>query len=181
MAVTYSKPIRLDEFMWQLDWTTDQAVPATFRVCREGVVLATLVSQTTAGSWRFTIMPGEYPFIEVLDKACQNPSLAFPGKLTLQWYAVSAAASYRVEQNIASVWTLLTSVPEDGRGYYEWQSGWLADCASHQFRIVPVSASGNQGTALNLASLLARHPDNPNYTTTYSAGTKKLTFTGVAA
>ena len=174
MTVTYSKPVQVDPFAWDISWTSDAALPVTFRVYSEGVLLTPdgIVSADGTGRWTLTVTPGEYPFFEVLDKACRHPSIAFSGRLQLQWYG-TGDLSYRVEKLISAVWTLQETVPDDGRGYYTWRSPQLTDVTTHSYRIVPVSIAGNQGTALSLVSLLVRHPDSPSVAVTYNGSTLK--------
>ena len=173
MAVTYSKPVKIDVMAWDIAWTSDAALPVTFRVYSEGVLLTPdgLVSEDGAGRWTLTVPPGDFPFFEVLDKGCRRPSIAFSGHLVLQWYG-TGSLHYRVEKNTGS-WVLQEIVPDDGRGYFTWRSGWLADVTTHTYRIVPVSTASNQGTALSLISLLVRHPDSPNTVVTYNGSVLK--------
>jgi hypothetical protein len=174
MAIIYDKPI--DEIAWLIKWSSNAATPVTFRVYSEGRLLTPngLVSSNGRGHWTLVVMPGEYPFFEVLDKACSIPSIAFSGHLDLQWYG-TGNKQYRVEKYNGASRDIQETITDDGRGYFTWGSEWLADVTTHTYRIVPVSTASNDGTALSLICPMVRHPDSPSVAVTYNgAGPKTI-------
>lgn len=177
MSVTYQKPEpQAGGLSWRLKWSSDAALPVTFRVYSEGVLLTPdgLVSADGLGEWVLVVPPGEYPFFEVLDKACSIPSIAFSGHLLLQWYG-SGNKEYKIEKLISAVWTAQETITDSGAGYFSWRSGWLADVTTHTYRIVPVSLAENDGTPLSLICFVARHPNSPQVAVTYNgAGLKNI-------
>lgn len=169
MSVTYQKPVFDGIMSWTIKWSSDAAVPVTFRVYSEGALLTPdgLVSSDGLGEWTIVVSPGDYPFFEVLDKACSIPSIAFSGHLILQWYGIGNK-QYRVEKYNGASWDIQETITDDGRGYFSWRSLWLADVTIHTYRVMPVSTAGNDGTALSLICLVVRHPDSPNVLVTYN-------------
>ena len=162
MAVTYDKPVRVDEWTFVLRWTSDRTRPVPFRVFREGVMFAEFDSSDGEGEIYITAAPGEYPFVEVLDHADAVSSIAFPGRLTLYWVGVTGAEYYTIEEYVSSVWTARDTVYDNSQGAFSWLTRWLEDVTSHQFRITAVDEAGNDGTPLSFTCVMVRHPDTPS-------------------
>ena len=175
MTVTYKKPEKIDQMGWRLKFSSDKTAPITFRVYVAGEKVTEFISATKDSEIYLPIASGDHPFIEVMDADCA-PEPAGPGRASIYWFRVSGATTYRVERNISSVWTLEAEVPDDGRSYFLWASGWLADVTSHQLRVVPVDDAGNQGSTTTKNILLVRHPDVPNVTYAYNSGPKTVTI-----
>jgi hypothetical protein len=170
------KPQRIDVNLFRLALTSSGTPPITFRVFREGKLTATLISSVQTASIDIPVASGDHPFIEVLDRNDDEEQVAFSGRLLLHWQAVANAASYRLEENVAAVWTLRREMVDDGSGAYTWKTRWLEDLTTHQFRIIPVDAAGNQGTALSFSVLMSRHPDVPQVGYAFVPGTGKVTI-----
>lgn len=173
MAVTFTKSVKTSLTTVKVLWSSDETPPVTFRVVREGVIVSTFLSENGKGEHTFTVIPGDAPFIEVLDRACQLPSIAFPGRVTLHWRTVSGAVKYRVEELVSAVWTLRKTVPDGGSAAFVTLTRWLEDTTSHQFRIIPVDAAGNQGTAIAFTFLMVRHPNRPATSIAYNGSVAK--------
>lgn len=178
MTVTYQPIVQIDATLFSLSFTTDQPLPATLRVYREGTQINTIVTTSGKATVLLTIGVGESPFVEVLDMACQNPSIAFPGHMTLNWLSISGATSYTVQEFVGAAWTTRQTILDDGSGVFTWLTGWLTDVTNHQFQIVPVDGSGTSGTPIGFSAIMVRHPDSPNPGYTYSNSTHQLTITG---
>jgi hypothetical protein len=163
MTVTYGNIQRIDEIAFLVTWTSDQPTPVTFRVYSQGVLVQTIVSTDGTGSYILTVGAGESPFFEVLDMACQNPSIAFPGRITLNWLAVSGAVAYSV-QELVGTWTERMRISDLGQGVFTFLTRWLEDSETHSFQIVPVDSAGDFGTPIPVTFLQVRHPDVPNVT-----------------
>jgi hypothetical protein len=119
---------------------------------------------------------GAAPVFEVLDDPDEAPADGFPASSSLQWSRVADAASYRVEAYDGADWNEVASVDDDGGPYYRWDTGPLADAATHDFRVVAVGTNGVDGTAAPFAILMVRHPDPPAFTLEYDPGTGLITF-----
>lgn len=98
----------------------------------------------------------------------------------IQWQrpATATVDHYLVQSNTGGAgWVTLRKVPGRGRWRFDMRFGPLADDATVQFRVVPVDALGNSGTALTLESRrVVRVPDPPSVATSYDAGTDKVTI-----
>ena len=81
-----------------------------------------------------------------------------------------------MEAHEGGSWVTRATIEDTGAGYYQWESGWLADVTSHEFRVTPVGADGNEGTATGWVVLMVRWPDPPEVGVTYAAGTGKVTI-----
>jgi len=171
MTVTIATPEQIDAQNWRVTWTSDVEDP-TYYVRRDGELIAT-TSQT---AMFFFVESGESLSLEVLDDADEVAAAGYPGRITLTWGDVAATDHYRVEEYVAAAWTLRTTVTDDGSKYFTWNSRYLEDCTTHQFRIIPVGTNGNQGTALTLTVLMVRHPDVPDVTYSYDSGDAKVTI-----
>ena len=160
---------------FRLSWSSDQSPPITFRVYKEGVLYRSFSSSTNRGSCILYVGEGESPFVEVLDKACSIPSIAFPGRITLNWLSVDGAASYTIREN-NSGWQTVATIVDDGSGVFSFTSRWLEDSLEHEFQVIPVDVANNEGSPLEFSVLEVRHPDVPSVSYSYSAGTAKVTI-----
>ena len=172
MSVTMDSPIHVGGGVWEFRWSSDLAAP-TFWLYRNGVLLGT----TTNTSTRLRVVAGQTVAFEVFDAQPARTPIQFPGEIILQWRAVADAVHYRVEEDVATVWTLRATILEDGSGLYDWQSGPLDDVTSYDFRVRAVDAHAMQGTALALSVFMVRYPDVPAFTSAYDSGTNKVTVT----
>lgn len=177
MAITSYTIAPIDLTTIKISFVSDATPPIPFRVYVGGVLVSSWTAPTTAGEINLTIPPGDAPFVEVLDKACANPSIAYPGRITLQWTTVTSAARYRIDEYVATVWTERATLTDNGEGSFSWVSRWLEDVTTHQFRVVPISSAANEGTPITQTVLMVRHPDPPSVTYTYNgAGTPTVTI-----
>ena len=174
MTVTMNAPKRVGPRAWRLSWSSTESAP-TYRVYRDGL----LVAQTTATEITLSVDEGEAPVVQVLDTAAAVPDEGHPGRATLGWYAVLGADHYRVEEYVATVWTLRKIIRDrtDGaEGYFRWRSRPLEDSADHRFRARAVDAEGDEATIMDVTWRCVRHPDPPRATYTYAAGTGAVTL-----
>jgi len=184
VSVTFLQPQRTGD-TWTIRWTSTESTP-TFRVYRDGVLIAT----TTTTSIDIAVAPGESPAIEVLDDATTLPEAGFPGWALLTWFRPSGGGGdyYLIEEYVSGApgsWVTRRKIKDLGStaqpaGYFRWRSRWLEDVTTHQFRITPVGANGNDGTAVTHAIFVVRRPDPPTVAIAWDSGTAKLTITEAA-
>jgi hypothetical protein len=176
MSVTYDAIIQVDDFNVSVQGHSDVTAPVTLRMFQNGIKVGEYESLDGYFAFTVNIMPGDSDSFEVLDKSCSIPALAFPGRATLNWRAKTDANKYRIEEYVSAAWTERITINSNGSGSYVWTSRYLEDVTTHQFRIIPIDASGNDGTALTFSMYLARVPDVPLVTYTYDSGTGKVTI-----
>ncbi len=172
MSVTLQAPVYVGGRSWRLTWSSDLPTP-TFYVWQNGILLET----TTATSRVFTVDQNSELFVDVFDDALSTPSFGVNGRITVGWQPVSGAVSYRVKELVGAAWTERMSITSDGRPWYSYQSRFLEDVTTHQFRVYAVSAAGNDSSAVELDVLMVRCPDAPKVTGTYNTTTDKITIT----
>lgn len=178
MTVTYQDPVRIDATAFLLRFSSDVAVPVPFRVYVDRLLVREWDSTSQSAEYVLTVGANQTPFIEVLDKACDIPQLAFPGKVTLHWLREGTAVEYRIEELVSAVWTDRGSLFDNGEPSYTWDTRWLEDVTTHQFRVIAIDAAGNEGTATTYSVQMVRHPDPPNVTYAYNgSGTPTVTIT----
>lgn len=135
----------------------------------------------------FVVPPTEQNRIECLDTndpafdPIANAPASFPSRRSIVWTRSLDANidRYRVEQKIGGgAWAAIGTVNDDPRVWmYQMQSPDLADLTSHQWRVYPVDAFGNDGTVITLAAeLIVRSPDSPSFSIAFDPGTTKVTF-----
>lgn len=161
----------IDFLNFRIRWTSDQTTPMPIRVFRDGVLVSTWSNPTATGEFDLLVPAGADPFVEILDRADERPSHAAPGQVTLHWQAVSGAVQYRIEEFLAGNWVERALVPDDGSGAFAWQTRWLADGGSYDFRITPLDAIGNAGTPATRTVVQVRHPPTPDVSFAYDDGT----------
>ncbi len=161
--------------MWKLTFSSDLSEP-TFFIYRDGVLWNT--TQNT--EINVYIDAEETPVFDIFDSANDVPGLAFPGRAVLNWDATIATKEYRIEEFVAAVWKLRQVIKDNGQGYFRFQSRWLEDVTSHQFRVIAVGENGNDSIARTLTVFMVRNPDPPRVTFSYDgAGPKTVTMTAI--
>lgn len=169
MTVTYQPLREIAADQWLLEWSSDQSSP-TYLVWVNGEIVSI---QTDAS---ITIDSTTEPVVEVDDSGGDTiEQQDNPGRAVVQWFGLSAASYYLVQQYVDAAWTTIDTVFEDGRGYYSSTSGWLADVTTHQFRVVPYDSGDNAGTAVTFTVDIVRNPDVPAVGYSYSSGTGDVT------
>jgi hypothetical protein len=134
---------------------------------RDGI----LVGTTTGTTWELSVSPGETVEIAVFDDAVSVQGNVYPGRMVIQWAEVTTAAQYRIEEYVVDTWTLRESRLSHGDGRrYEYTARFLEDETTHQFRVVPVSAAGIDGTPEYFLQLMCRRPDKPSVSLSLTAG-----------
>lgn len=180
MAVTAGIPIRLDIMSWEVPFTSDRTAPIDIRICINGAVVNQYTLNGTQDTVRVQCLPDEGIALEILDHEDAVLSPAFPGRLTLNWTAVGSAKRYRVEEYVSSSWIERQTLIATGETAFSWETRWLENQTTHQFRVIPITAGGTEGTALAFSALMVRNDVVPDVTYTYSAGTGKVTIAAAA-
>lgn len=170
MSVTISSAVRVDSRTWRLAWSSDLEDPV-FYVWRDG----RLVASTPDTSMLFTAAVGESLLVEVLDDSTASPLAAWPSRARLEWRGAAGAERYRVEEYVSGEWTARDYVRDRGEGWFSWESRVLEDSASHQFRVTPVGANGNDGAPRTFTLLMVRVPDVPDVDFAYDSDSRKVT------
>lgn len=117
--------------------------------------------------------------------AIANAPEGHPARRSI-WFVRASSTdvkSYRIEQQReAEDWLEIGEIAhEDDRWSYFILSPRLDDLTTYGWRVIPIDASGNDGTALDLGTeLVVRTPDATDYTVTYDGGTDKMTYTAAA-
>jgi hypothetical protein len=168
--VTIEKILRIGNDTWQVRYFSSLQDPV-FRIYIDGVQVA--VTELT--SINVPVAAGEGAIIEILDDPDALPAEVFPGKVILGWPFVEGGSQYRIEEYVGGDWAEVARIKDNG-GYMKWQSRLLEDGQTHQFRIIPVAANGNEGTSREFAILMVRHPDVTDAGFEYSQTTKMLTI-----
>ena len=154
-----------------VEYSSDLPTP-TFYIYIDGI----LVTQTNQTEYMLLVSSTDNIIIEILDTAAAVPTEVFPGRIRLGWFWSDNTDYYRIDEYIASVWTERVKI-KDNTGYMDWQSRFLEDEQSHQFRLVPIGTNGNEGVAKEVTILMIRHPDTPDVSYAYSDSTNKVTIT----
>jgi len=115
---------------------------------------------------------------QVNDPSTLVPEM-WPGRREL-WFVRSTGADHYLleQQKNGGEWEQVCSHwPNTDQWDYTIQLASLEDLATYVWRIVPVDAAGNRGSARVLESeRIVRAPDAPNYTISFDPGTANVTF-----
>lgn len=179
MAVTYSKPERIDLLSVRCRFRSDRTPPVTLRVGCDGILAKTILSTDGSGEYIALAGPADGPTIEVLDHDAQRFAPAYSGRLTLQWDRVESTSYYLVEELVAAVWTERARVTQTGMGAYQWQTRKLEDGQTHQFRVTPTGRHGQAWPTKSWSFTVTRTPDVPNVSYTFDVGTGNITIDNV--
>jgi len=138
--------------LWRVEWGEGFAVD----VYLNGRLRA---ENVTTG---FIGFPGEKPPpVEVVEHG-ERPQSAYAAPwIQVQWRGVAGAKFYRVQRKAGSgAWRTVAGMPEDGRGYYVWQSPSEQDGLELEYRVV-VDAGGAGVVGAASSWRVIRHPDAP--------------------
>lgn len=145
------------------------------------------IASTGRPSYGFVLEAGDRVRIEVVDTnnpafdPVANPPAGWPARRSIFWIRsiTTDVDHYRVEQKKgAGAWTSVGIVFQSGVAWsHSVLSARLDDLADYEWRVMPVDAAGNDGTAIALdAETIVRTPDAPDFTVTFDEPTKKVTF-----
>jgi hypothetical protein len=163
-------PVWLDDHTVGLPWETLLAGP--YRIYVDGVHVKTTYQR------RYPLhVDTELPVVDVLT-AEEDPTLedARSARIILTWWPSPLAVIYRVEQYIDYMWVTLAEIPDRGEAFFEFVTEPLADDTQHQFKVIPIHASGAEKPELLITHQMVRAPDPPDVTVTYQDGSGKVTI-----
>ena len=137
-------------------WKITDPVPGqTYYEYRDGL----LVEVSTRTDRQIELGAGEIVRVEILDSPSADPEVVYSRKLELVWNTVDGAASYRIDHYVGAAWVQDILVPAGAVMQYSWITRALADGEIYHWRIVPVSASGQDGVALEGEVRIVGRPD----------------------
>ena len=146
---------------------------------------------TTSNSRTFHLETGDQLRLDVLDTTdpdfdpIANAPAGWPARRTLYWVRSTDAdvAAYKIEQQReAAAFTTIGRVIADATSWtYDFLTPRLDDLTNYTWRITPIDAAGNLGTAITIGpEKIVRTPDAPRFTVTWNSGTFKMTFAAAA-
>jgi len=170
MAATITSFQKIGTKVWRVDYTGT----SPFRRYINGVLVGNMSSTET-----FIIIMGdsdvEPPPIEVIDSTENEEDVnqvKYPQRAVLQWRVASNAAYYTIQQLVNSEWTDIRTIHQHRTStYMKFKSDQLADVTTHQFRIIPHTASGDAGEPLPMDVLIVRNPPPVDVTISLVGGT----------
>lgn len=173
---TLTPPTKESYGVWRYDWTGT----APFRVFSYGTY--TYIIDDTEETSLFVTSDNniEPPAIEVFDSTETDDIAAgeeYTARFIIQWRGYQYADYYTVQKETApSTWTDVDNYIEDGRGYYKFQGSLeSSDYTIPTYRVVMTDKAGATSTT-EFSYYIVRHPDPPELTYTYNAGTGLLTI-----
>jgi hypothetical protein len=110
----------------------------------------------------------------------ENEPLALSGEVTLEWTRSVDANIDRYlaqYQSAGGPWVTFAKVRDSGAWSYRVTTPQLDDDVVYSFRVVPVDAAGNDGTAADLGSeRIVRYPTATDGVVTFNPGPTTFTF-----
>lgn len=129
------------------------------------------LESNTSGYFRIPIpTSGQRPIVEVFDDSADEPTVIYSDVVTLQWDAAENAVAYDIEEWATDEWQFLTRLLARRDGPFSYTSRALPDDTAWQFRVVPIDAAGNRGTAREFEGHMIRLPDPLSFTVTKDTG-----------
>lgn len=149
------------------------------------------VSSTQSNRRSFYLDGSDGGVVDVIDTAdpdfdvSANAPAGWPARRVLQWTRSASPdmGHYRVEQEKdGGGFVAIGTVHHDALQWvYTFLTPRLVDLSTYIWRIIPVDASGNDGTPSTIRTeLIVRTPDSPNFTVSWDSGTQQITWTEVA-
>lgn len=167
MAVTFTSIERTGYTTWRFEW----GGAAPYSVYLDGLLVA-VTSQTW---WDVTVGAGQVAQFEVIDDG-SDPEPGYPGWLTLQWPAVEDAEEYWVQEYADSAWATRGVITRSGASWYRWETDYLDDESTAQWRVVPYAEGEIAGTPLAWSAAMVRLPDVPQVSYSYDNSTATVTI-----
>ncbi len=164
---------------WVLWFTTELDPP--FTVWLDDIRVATLREEHQLGGLYWTIVDTDQTGILTVMQGMGPPPMPYPARVTLAWYRSDGAHHYRVDQYVDDAWEMVDRIPGARyhwvrHGWYlTWRSARLHDAAQVRYRVVPEAAQHSPGAAVELETLMVRHPDPPAPTYSYDDETGLVT------
>ena len=178
MSTTLSRPTQISSGVWRYSWTGT----APYSVFDYRSYEFTLRDSDDTEYYATAEDGGVEPqAIEVFDSTESTASalgVLYPARITLQWRGYAYADYYDIQQETSTPGTYasIQVYNEDGSGYYKYTATKLSDSVgTGSYRIVTVDKSGALINT-DFEAVIIRHPDPPELTYTYSAGTGLLTI-----
>lgn len=145
------------------------------------------VATTRRPQREFVVPAGEQREIEVWTTRWRgfdgqrHPPETHAGHRVFYWLRAAASdiAKYLAQYKLgAGDWVTFRTVEHrPGQWQYQAETPLLDDAGSYSFQVVPVDRSGNEGTPLDLGTLVVvRRPDVTVYACTWDSGSGKVTF-----
>lgn len=173
-TLTLLPPIRVSEARFLVQWET--ALSGPFYVWRDGQLVTVTHSNSV---YIASDRDREDVIFDVFATPTERPLFVRSNRLKIEWTATTLTREYRVERNIASVWTTQATIKEDGQSQYAYRTFALDDDTLQQLRVIPVGTNGEDGTALTLTAETVRHPDPPFLDITFNDTAATLTIAEV--
>jgi hypothetical protein len=167
MAVTFTSIERTGYTTWRFEW----AGSAPYAVYIDGLLVAT----TTQTWWEVEVGANQVAQFEVIDDGSE-PQPGYPGWLTLQWPAVEDAEEYWVQEYVNSSWVTRGVITRTGGSWYRWETDYLDDETTAQWRVVPYAEGDIAGGPLSWSAAIVRIPGIPQVDYAYDSGTTKITI-----
>ncbi len=161
---------KLEHGGWNFTWdaSSSSGGSAGYDIWLQGRLLSTVTEE------EYECLEPDYvdtpPPLEIVVEGEAAENDLYPPFAVLQWFGVSTASAYIVEELVGISWLLRSTVLEIGSGYYAMQTFLLADCTAASWRVRPVDSQGNAGTALTSTFTVVRNPDPPVVDAQYAAG-----------
>jgi hypothetical protein len=141
------------------------------------------VSTTRAPKYTFVLPAGQQSQVDVLDGNTSTPPAAptaYPAVRVINFVrSLGGVDRYRIEQQAnGGAWIAIGYVQDNPRSWsYQITTPRLDDLTQYAWRVIPIDAAGNDGTALSLGQeLIVRTPDAPNFTVVFDAVHDQVMF-----
>jgi hypothetical protein len=171
MTVTINEPIYLAPGQWLVEWSSSLGAGTHFWVNLNGEWVAEDVPIT---SMVVVLDSSGIADLDVVDAEPNVNDPIYPNRARIAWYGGTGIASYRVEEYVGS-WTARRTIQAEDLDFFVFESRILEDVTTHQFRVIPIGADDNEGTALTFDVFMVRRPDAPDVSLSYSSGTGLVT------
>lgn len=182
MTVTYGSPTRIGNYV-TITVTSDLVGTVYFHWYLDGA----WVGETRTGERTFYLEDDDQLRLEVLDTTdadydpVANAPTAWPARRTISWTRPGEAdvVRYKIEQQKdGGAWTQIGIVHQDDRTWWhQWRTDRLTDLSTYSWRITPIDAAGNEGTAKTIGSeKIVRTPDSPRWAYTFNTPATTVTF-----
>ena len=164
---------------WLFEWPSTGA--SYYRIVlfghELGVVVdvpSSLISYTYEGAGYFDYPPP----LEVVEEASLAASELNKPYITIQWYGLSTASYYIVEEYLGSEWSQVFHIGEINAGVYTWVSERLNDSSTHLYRVTAYNSIDQSATPLEFDIEVVTPPNlvESLYELTYDDGAEEFTF-----
>lgn len=164
---------RITETAWKIHFLVETG--KRYVVRRRGMTLR----QVSRSPVLIRVPSGESVDVEIVEAGSEETVPAADVAAEVRMARVAGARQYRIDEYVSGSWVERATLDDASADELARRMAPLTRGSSNQYRVVPIGADGNEGTAAAVTVEGLRPPDVPLVSWTYDADTGLVTVAAV--